>query len=76
MDKSLVNLTEQIAFLNPKNLEELQLFVEFLLQKQQKTAKTPPKRSKKIVLLADMYPIVIPVSDYIIQREDIYENRI
>ena len=76
MDTNIIQLNQQIAFLNPKHLEELQAFVEFLLTKQQKKAKPLPKRKKKPMLLADIQPIAIPVNDYIIQRDNIYEDRL
>ena len=76
MNTNVVQITQQIEFLNHRNLEELRLFVEFLLNKQQKEVKNKPKRKKSMVLLADIQPIAMPVSDYIIQRDDIYEDRI
>ncbi len=76
MNTNVVQITQQIEFLNHRNLEELRLFVEFLLNKQQKDVKNTPKRKKRTALLADIQPIVIPVSDYIIQRDNIYEDRI
>ncbi len=76
MNTNVVQLTQQIEFLNHRHLEELHLFVEFLLNKQQKEAKNEPKRKKRMMLLADIQPLAMPVSDYIIQRDDIYEDRI
>jgi hypothetical protein len=76
MNTNVVQITQQIEFLNRRHLEELHLFVEFLLSKQQKEVKSIPKRKKSVMLLADIQPIAMPVSDYIIQRDDIYEDRI
>lgn len=72
------NLSGQLQLLNPQSLEELRLFVAFLLQKQQQAAPTPRKRkpaaSKK--LLADLKPIAVPVNHVIIDRAELYEDRI
>jgi hypothetical protein len=76
MNTNVVQITQQIEFLNHRHLEELHLFVEFLLNKQKKEVKQTPKRKKRVMLLADIQPIAMPVSDYLIQREDIYEDRI
>jgi hypothetical protein len=68
------NLNQQINTLNAKHLEELQLFIEFLLVKQETNIE--PKRNKQKRFFADINPIDIPVSKYVIQRDEIYENRI
>ena len=75
MNISVPYLTQQIKFLNPQHLEELNLFVEFLMNKQQKIAKEQPK-PKGGKLLGDINSLDIPVSHYIIQRDDIYEDRL
>lgn len=67
-------LNQQIDSLNAANLAELALFVEFLLLKQkQKGHSMIPKKSQ---FLEGIQPIEIPVSNYLVQRDDIYENRI
>jgi hypothetical protein len=54
MNTNVVQITQQIEFLNHRHLEELHLFVEFLLNKQQKEVKIAPKRKKCMMLLADI----------------------
>jgi hypothetical protein len=69
-------ITQQIAFLNTQHLNELSLFIEFLMTKQQKETKQKAKpKIKEIKLLADMQPLIMPVSNHIIQRDTIYEDR-
>jgi hypothetical protein len=70
-------ITQQIAFLNTQHLNELSLFIEFLMAKQQNenNPKLNPK-VKKPKLLSGMQTLAIPVSDYIIQRDNIYEDRL
>jgi Protein of unknown function (DUF2281) len=75
MNSSLPYLTQQIKFLSPQHLEELHLFIEFLMNKQQKAIKEVPK-PKGTKLLGDIMPLDMPVSDYVIQRDMIYEDRI
>ena len=75
MNINIPYITQQINFLNPQHLEELRLFVEFLMTKQQKTVKEQQK-PKGTKLLGDLNTLDIPVSHYIIQRDDIYEDRI
>ena len=74
MNINIPYITQQINFLNPQHLEELRLFVEFLMTKQQKTVKEQQK-PKGTKLLGDLNTLDIPVSHYIIQRDDIYEDR-
>ena len=75
MNINIPYITQQINFLNPQHLEELRLFVEFLMTKQQKAVKEHPK-PKETKLLGGLNTLDIPVSHYIIQRADIYEDRI
>ena len=75
MNINIPYITQQINFLNPQHLEELRLFVEFLMTKQQKAVKEQQK-SKGAKLLGGLNTLDIPVSHYIIQRDDIYEDRI
>ena len=67
-----LQLTHEIQNLDLKSLEELRLFIERLLKKQKKSSNNPAKRA----LLADMERISIPVDNIIIDRADLYENRI
>ena len=67
-------LNQQIDSLNAANLAELALFVEFLLLKQDQ--KSHSMTRKKSQFLEGIQPIEIPVSNYMVQRDDIYENRI
>ena len=70
------SITQQIEFLNARHLDELQLFIAFLMTKQRKeTQQEEQPVSKRPQLLADIQPLSIPVSDYIIQRDNIYEDR-
>ena len=77
MNTNIPQITQQIAFLNSQHLEELGLFIEFLMSKQAKAdkKKTLPK-SKKPLLLSDIKPLNMPVSDYIIDRNTIYDDRL
>lgn len=75
MNTNVIQLTEKIAYLNHKHLEELQLFVEFLLNKQQKQSTVLPVMQKRR-LLSGIQPIHIPVSEHIIQRDSLYEDRL
>ena len=75
MNINIPYITQQINFLNPQHLEELRLFVEFLMTKQQKAVKEQQK-PKGTKLLGGLNTLDIPVSHYIIQRDDIYEDRI
>lgn len=67
-------LNQQIDSLNAANLAELALFVEFLLLKQEQKAHS--MTHQKSQFLEGIQPIEIPVSNYLVQRDDIYENRI
>jgi len=71
-----LQLTHQVQNLDAKSLEELRLFIERLLKKQKKNGKKSNKNPAKKTLLADMERISIPVNNNIIDRADLYENRI
>lgn len=66
-------LLEQIKLLSPAQIEELRLFVEFLLTKPQlkATATQSPH-----VPLQGLQRIAVPVNEVILNRADIYEDRI
>jgi hypothetical protein len=68
-------ITQQIAFLNSQHLNELNLFMEFLLAKQQKenVQKAKPK-AKKIKLLADIQTLDLPVSETNTSNQAFYAN--
>jgi hypothetical protein len=68
-------ITQQIAFLNSQHLNELNLFIEFLITKQQKenVQKAKPK-AKKTKLLADIIPLNMPVSDSNTSNRAFYAN--
>jgi hypothetical protein len=70
-----VQLNQELAFLSPQHLEEVRLFVAFLLSKQQKTNKPANKRKQKTDILVGLQPINIPVNNHIIQRDELYEDR-
>ena len=65
---------QHVELLSQKDIENIQLFIDFLVRKQkitfQKVEKTKPKK-----LLFDMERIAIPVNNIIINREDIYNKR-
>jgi hypothetical protein len=70
-----VQLNQELAFLSPQHLEEVRLFVAFLLSKQQKSKKSNIKRKQKTAILVGLQPINMPVDNHIIQRNEIYEER-
>jgi hypothetical protein len=76
MNAKIAQLSQQMEFLNAHHLEDIRLFVEFLINKQQKEPKKQPKSKKRTPILADMQPIAMPVNDFILQRDDIYDDRI
>lgn len=77
MKTDIAQITQQITFLDTRQLDELSLFIEFLISKQKKESKKKAKtESKKPMLLADMQPLAIPVSQYIIQRDSLYEDNL
>jgi hypothetical protein len=77
MNVNTAQITQKIEFLHTRYLDELNLFIEFLMVKQQKDKQEKIKpKSKKINILADMQTLAMPVSDFIIQRDTIYEDRL
>jgi hypothetical protein len=70
-----VQLNQELAFLSPQHLEEVRLFVAFLLSKQQTGNKPTKKRKQKTDILTGLQPINIPVNNHIIERNDLYEDR-
>ena len=75
MNASIGKINQQMAYLDARYLNELQLFVEFLLNKQQQS-KTQIKKNKKQGVLAGMQIMEMPVNSYTVQRDEIYESRI
>jgi hypothetical protein len=73
MNINVLQITQQIELLNHKHLDELNLFIEFLITKQKKEVKKKPFKKP---LLADIQALPIPVSEFIIHRDEIYESRI
>jgi hypothetical protein len=71
-----VQLTRQIQNLDVQSLEELRLFVEQLLNKQKINTKKNGEKAPGKTLLADMERIPIPVNNIIVDRADLYEDRI
>ena len=73
-----MELTERIRLLNPQQLDELRLFVEFLLSKSTKPAKNvdEKKRYPTKRLLSDLERIPVPVDNVILNRTAIYDDRI
>jgi hypothetical protein len=71
----LSHLFNRIQLLTPKYVEEVMLFVDFLISKQQnKHSHENHKRTK--VLLSDIEPLSIPVNQVIISRSKMYDERI
>jgi hypothetical protein len=66
-------LTRQIQNLDVQSLEALRLFIERLLNRRLKNAKKTPDGKQ---LLADMERIPIPVNNIIVDRADLYDDRI
>lgn len=71
-----LELTHEIQNLDLKSLEELRLFIEKLLKKQKQSSEKKDKNIPKKPLLADIERIPIPVNNIIIDRAELYENRI
>ena len=71
-----LELTHEIQNLDLKSLEELRLFIEKLLKKQKQPSEKKDKNIPKKPLLADMERIPIPVNNIIIDRAELYEDRI
>lgn len=70
-------LTRQIQNLDAQALEELRLFIEQLLKKQKKNAlKNGQKVVGKQPLLADIERIPIPVNNIIVDRAELYDDRL
>ena len=68
-------LIQQIQLLQPDNLDELRLFIEFLLSKQKKVVRKKKVDKPRRQLLSGMKPILVPVDNVIIDRASIYEDR-
>lgn len=69
-----LKIQEQIGLLDSESLRDLQLFVEFLINKQKNMLSQKPKKNIKKPLLADMQRIAIPVDNVIIDRSEIYND--
>jgi hypothetical protein len=67
-----LQLNQELAFLSPQHLEEVRLFVAFLLSKQQTSNKPSKKRKQKADLLTGLQPINIPVNNNIIERNGLF----
>lgn len=69
-----LKIQEQIGLLNEESLKDLQLFVEFLINKQKNIF---PKKSQKVKphnFLDGMKRIPVPVDNVIIDRSEIYND--
>jgi len=66
-------LLERIRLLTPKQLEELRLFVEFLLTKPQLAKYAQPEPETPLI---GLQRIAVPVDDVVLNRAEIYEDRI
>lgn len=70
-----LELTERIRLLNPEQLAELRLFVDFLLNKTQISANKNGGHSP-VKVLDDLKRIPVPVDNVIIDRAILYDDRI
>lgn len=68
------NLAQQVALLDSRNLEDLRLFVEFLLSRQQNLKKRKKTRARRV--LADLETIPMSINNVLIHREALYDNRL
>lgn len=73
-----LNLARQIQRLNKQHLQELQLFVTFLLSKQQGASVALDSRKvvNSNILLADLESIPLPVNNFIVDRAELYGDRV
>ena len=69
-----IKLQEQIGLLNNESLKDLQLFIEFLLNKQKNIFPQKPKKAKPRNFLDGMKRIPVPVDNVIIDRSEIYND--
>jgi hypothetical protein len=69
-----LKIREQIGLLNNDSLKDLQLFIEFLINKQRNMLTQKPKKIKKPNLLEGMKHIAVPVDSVIINRSEIYND--
>lgn len=69
-------LEQLIVQLNEAEVKELQLFVEFLLSKQAATKAGKTKKKPKRKILEGMREIPIPLDNLIVDRAEIYADRI
>ena len=67
-----IKLQEQIGLLNNESLKDLQLFIEFLINKQKNIFPQKPKKAKPLNFLDGMKRIPVPVDNVIIDRSEIY----
>ena len=66
-------LMDRIRLLNDQQIDELRLFVEFLLSKPLLQPKTG---AKSLPPLQGLQRVPVPVNNIIIDRADIYEDRV
>lgn len=69
-----IKVQEQIGLLNNESLRDLQLFVEFLINKQKNMLAQKPKKTKPRNFLDGMKRIPVPVDNVIIDRSEIYND--
>ena len=67
------DLSQRIQLLQHKDIEELLLFIDFLISKHQTTI---PLKKPSDRLLTDLERIPVPVNHIIIDRSNLYDDRI
>jgi hypothetical protein len=69
-----LKVQEQIGLLNHESLKDLQLFIDFLINKQKQMLPQKPKKTQKRNFLDGMKRIPVPVDNVIIDRSEIYDD--
>jgi hypothetical protein len=69
-----LKVQEQIGLLNHESLKDLQLFIDFLINKQKQMLPQKPKKTQKRNFLDGMKRIPVPVDNVIIDRSEIYHD--
>jgi hypothetical protein len=69
-----LKVQEQIGLLNNESLKDLQLFIDFLINKQKQMLPRKPKKTQKRNFLDGMKRIPVPVDNVIIDRSEIYHD--
>ncbi len=68
-----IRIQEQIGLLNNESLKDLQLFIDFLINKQKAIMPQKPKKKTKN-LMDGMKRIPVPVDNILLDRAEIYND--